>query len=253
MTQQDRFFIPKNIQRIIDHAEVLQIVNVDTKHSLQNKPTDFLRWFGFLQTFRMGIRVIARTIQGKLDQWAGYKLYHGLCGIEHVARKNNVPYKVIHDSNSNAFVDECSALAPDLILSFSAPEVIREPLLSIPKHGILNVHGSLLPDYRGCMPSFWYLYHEEEYAGATVHLMSKKIDDGDIVAQDKVYIGDCQTMFELMKRTKELGGQLMVDVLHQIEIGKLTKTPNMIEKGRYFTWPTKEQSVQFREKKKKLV
>jgi len=253
MTQQDRFYIPKNIQKIIDNSEVLEIVNVDCKSSLQNKLKEFIKWFGYFQVGKMGIATVMRFVAGKLDQLTGYRLYKGLCGVEHVAKKNNAPYKVIHSSNSENFYKEVSELQPDVILSFSAPQVIKEPLLSCPKYGILNVHGSLLPDYRGCMPSFWYLFNGEEYGGATVHYMSAKIDDGDIVAQDKVYIGDCKSMFQLMKRTKDIGGELMVKAIKALESGTLERKPNITSEGRYFTWPTAEQGKAFRAKKKRLI
>lgn len=253
MTQQDRFYIPMNIQKIIDNSEVLEIVNVECKSSLRNKLSDFIKWFGFFQVGKMGIATIMRSIVGMIDKLTGYKLYKGLCGVEYVANKNNIPYKVIHSSNSEDFYKEVSQINPDVILSFSAPQVIKEPLLSCPKYGILNVHGSLLPDYRGCMPSFWYIFNEEKYGGATVHYMSAKIDDGDIVAQDKVYIGDCRCMFELMDRTKRVGGEMMIKAIKALENGKLERRPNISSEGRYFTWPTDKQGKAFRAKKKRLI
>lgn len=253
MTQQDRFFIPKNIQKIIDHSDVLQIVNVDCKHSLQNRVSDFLAWFGYFQVARMGFVTAIRHMCGMIDRISGYRLFKGLCGVEEVARKNKVPYKVIHSSNSKQFYEEVVKLQPDVILSFSAPEVIKEPLLSYPKYGILNVHGSLLPDYRGCMPSFWYLYNEETFGGATVHFMSKKIDDGDIVIQEKVYIGDCTSMFELMRRTKEVGGDIMVKAIQAIENNTVETIANIASEGRYYTWPTHEEGRLFRAKNKRLI
>ncbi|SHH38455.1 methionyl-tRNA formyltransferase [Desulfosporosinus lacus] len=253
MTQQDRFYIPKNIQKIIDNSNVLEIVNVNCKSSVQNKLKDFVRWFGFFQVGMMGISTVMRSVIGKIDQITGYRLYKGLCGVEHVAKRNNVLYRVINSSNSESFYKEVYELQPDVIVSFSAPQVIEEPLLSCPKYGILNVHGSLLPDYRGCMPSFWYLFNEEEYGGATVHYMSEKIDDGDIVAQDKVYIGNCKSMLKLMKCTKGVGGELMVKAIKALETNTLERRPNIATKGRYFTWPTAEQGRAFRSKGKRLI
>jgi folate-dependent phosphoribosylglycinamide formyltransferase PurN len=253
MTQQDRFYIPQNIQKIIDTSEVLEIVNVNSKSSLLNKLKEFINWFGYFQVGKMGAATVMRSIAGKLDQLTGYRLYKGLCGVEHVAKKNNVPYKVIRSSNSEIFYKEVRGLQPDVIISFSAPEVIKEPLLSCPKFGILNVHGSLLPDYRGCLPSFWYLFNEEEYGGATVHYMSAEIDDGDIVAQEKVYIGDCKSMFKLMERTKGVGGEMMVKAIKALESATLEKKSNIASEGRYFTWPTAEQGKAFRSKKKRLI
>jgi methionyl-tRNA formyltransferase len=253
LTQQDRFFIPKNIQKIIDNSEVLEIVNVDTSSSLQNKISDFIKWFGIFQIMKMGVYTIYRSILGKLDQISGYRLCNGECGVEYVAKKNNIPYKVIHDSNSKEFVEEVKDLEPDVILSFSAPQIIKEPLLSLPEQGILNVHGSYLPYYRGCMPSFWYTLNDEDYAGATVHYMSKKIDDGDIIAQDKVYVGDCDSMFQLMKRTKKTGGEMMIKAIKDIQNGTVETKKNDTSKGNYFSWPTKEDGKRFRKKGNKLI
>lgn len=253
MTQQDRFFIPKNIQKIIENSEVLKVVNVECNSSLQNKLKDFIKWFGYYQVGKMGIVTVLRAFTGKLDKLFGYRLCNGLCGVEYVADKNGVSYAVINNSNSEDFINEVEELKPDVILSFSAPQVIKEPLLSMPKFGILNVHGSLLPDYRGCMPSFWYVFNEEKYGGATVHYMSAKIDDGDIVAQDKVYIGECKSMFKLMKETKRVGGEIMIKAIKDIEYSKLERKPNIASQGRYFTWPTREQGKEFRAKRKRLI
>ena len=253
MTQQDRFFIPKSIQKVIDNSNVLEIVNVDCKSSLQNKLRDFVAWFGYGQAMKLVLATVLRAVVGRLDQLCGYRLCKGLCGVEHVAKRNGIPYKVIHSSNSDDFFREVQRLDPDLIVSFAAPQGIKEPLLSYPRFGILNVHGSLLPDYRGCFPGFWYLFNGEEYGGATVHLMSEQIDDGDIVAQQKVYIGDCKSIFELVRRTKEVGGDLMVKVIRDLENGSLQRRPNVAAEGRYFTWPTAEQGRIFRKKNKRLI
>ncbi len=253
MTQQDRFYIPQNIQKAIDTAEVLAIANIDCENALHNKLRDFVIWFGFYQVMKMGFVVVLRIAAGMLDRLSGYKLYNGLCGVEHVARKNKIKYIVSRSSNSEKLYRKINRLNPDVIISFSAPEVIKEPLLSYPRYGILNVHGSLLPDYRGCMPSFWYLYNEEHYGGATVHYMSDRIDDGDIVRKSKVYIGDCQSIFSLTRKTKKIGGEMMVEVLRSLESGVLERVPNNVAEGRYFSWPSPEQGREFRRKGKRLI
>ena len=121
------------------------------------------------------------------------------------------------------------------------------------KYGVINVHGSLLPDFRGCLPSFWYLYCGEKTGGATVHYMSAKIDDGDIIEQGSVDLSDCKTMFQEMKKTKALGGELMVKAIQKISDGTVKSRKNNTEKGRYFTWPTVEQAKEFRRKGKRLI
>ena len=80
--------------------------------------------------------------------------------------------------------------------------------------------------------------------------MSEKIDDGDIIEQGSVDISDCKSMFELMKRTKRVGGELMVKA---IRAGTVETRPNRTEEGRYFTWPTVEQAREFRRKGCRLI
>ena len=142
---------------------------------------------------------------------------------------------------------------PDLIISFSAPQILKNEILSTAKFGVINVHGSLLPDYRGCLPSFWYLYNQEKIGGATVHYMSAKIDDGDIIEQGRTDISDCKSMFQIMKKTKTLGGELMLQAIQDIQNGTAKRIPNETEKGRYFTWPTVEQAREFRKRGGRLI
>lgn len=253
MTQNDRFFIPRNIYKASKVCEIVEIVEVDCKSSLDNKLSDYYKWFGFMQCAKMGAKTIAREGQKYLDKLCGYKLCNGFCSVKDVAKVIGVPHQVIHDSNDKDFVAHIRELQPDLIISYSAPQIIKEELLNTPKHGVINVHGSLLPDYRGCLPSFWYIYNGEKLGGATVHYMSAKIDDGSIIKQGSVDISDCKSMFQLMGKTKELGGELMVQAIQAIADGTVEVRPNNTAEGRYFTWPTVEQAKEFRKNGCKLI
>ena len=253
MTQADRFFIPKNIDRAAQVCELLEIVEVNCKSALENRLSDYLKWFGPWQCAKMGAVTIGREAEKYLDRLAGYRLFHGHCSVADAARKNGVPHRIITNSNDPAFVEHVLELKPDLIISYSAPQIIKPALLSVPKYGVINVHGALLPDYRGCLPSFWYLYNDEKLGGATVHYMSAKIDDGDILEQGSVDISDCRSMFRLMKKTKALGGDLMIRALEDIAAGTAETRKNETDKGSYFTWPTVEQAREFRRKGKRLI
>jgi methionyl-tRNA formyltransferase len=155
--------------------------------------------------------------------------------------------------NDPRLVQRIANLQPDIIVSFSAPQVMKKLLLEVPRFGIINVHGSYLPDYRGCFPSFWQLLNGEQYAGATVHVMSEKIDDGRILLQDKVPISDCRTIFEVIRRTKVLGGDLVVKAISKIENGDLSTIVNDSSKGHYYSWPTNVDTKTFREKGLRLI
>lgn len=253
MTQGDRFFIPKNIDKIAPVCQLLEVVEVNCKSALENKLSDYFKWFGPWQCAKMGAVTVGREAEKQLDRLTGYRLFHGCCSVRDAAKKNGVPYRVITDSNDPAYVQHIRELGPDLIISYSAPQVIRAELLGVPKYGVINVHGALLPDYRGLLPSFWYLYNEEKLGGATVHYMSAKIDDGDIIAQGSVDISDCKSMFQLMKKTKTLGGELMIQAVEAIADGTAERRKNDTEKGSYFTWPTVQQAKEFRAKGKRLI
>lgn len=253
MTQADRFFLPKNIDMATEVCELLEIVEVNCKSALENRLSDYYRWFGPWQCARMGAVTVAREGERVLDRLSGYRLFHGWCSVADVARKRGIYRQVITDSNDPAFVRHIRALSPDLIVSYSAPQIIKPELLSIPRYGVINVHGALLPDYRGCLPSFWYLYHGEKRGGATVHYMSAKIDDGDIIEQGSVDISDCDSMFELMKRTKRVGGELMVRAIEKIADGSAVTRKNETDRGSYFSFPTVEQAREFRRRGKRLI
>lgn len=253
MTQNDRFFIPKNIEKASKVCNMLEIVEVNSKYSLDNQIGNYFKWFGFFQCAKMGGVTVGREIKKYLDRLMGYRLAHGYCSVRDVAKANGIPHRVITQSNDLEYVQHIRDMNVDLIISYSAPQIIKEELLNTPKYGVINVHGSLLPDFQGCLPSFWHLYCGEKTGGATVHYMSTKIDDGDIIEQGSVDLSDCKTMFQEIKRTKALGGELMVKAIQEIADGTVKRRKNETEKGRYFTWPTIEQAREFRRKGKCLI
>ena len=253
MTQNDRFFIPKNIEKAARVCDMLEIVEVNSKHSLDNQKANYLKWFGPIQCAKMGFVTVGREAEKYLDRLCGYRLFRGHCSVRDVAKANGIPYRQITKSNDPDFVRHIRELDTDLIISYSAPQIIKEELLNTPKYGIINVHGALLPDFRGTLPSFWYLYCDEKTGGATVHYMSREIDDGDIIEQGSVDISDCRSMFRLIRKTKELGGDLMVKAIREIQDGTVKRRKNETDKGRYFTWPTVEQAREFRAKGKRLI
>lgn len=253
ITQQDRFFIPKNVKKLSEVCEIFGIAKVNSKNSLENKITDFIKWFGIAQVTKLAFMTFLQILKSVLDNLSGYRLFGGVCSIKDIAKLLKVPYYETDNVNSKEFIKLIERVSPDLIVSYSAPQVFKPQILSIPKYGAINVHGSYLPDYRGVLPSFWQLYNGEKYAGATVHYMNKKIDEGDIILQDKVYIGDCKTMFEVIKRTKELGGKLVVETVRQISSGTVKVKQNDPSKGSYFTWPTLKDAKLFKLKGLRLI
>lgn len=253
ITQQDGFFIPTNIIKASKVCNIVEVVDNHAKSSVGNKVLDLIKWFGIFQCTKMGMKTYSRKIQDFVDSKSKYKKYKGTCSIKSAADYIGADFKVITNLNSKNYVDHVRSIKPDLIISYSAPQIIKPELLSIPKYGILNVHGALLPSYRGCLPSFWYLYNNEKMGGATVHFMSSDIDDGDICVQKKIDISNCKTMFQLMKLTKLVGGDAMVEAIQRIENGTLEVKKNDTKNGSYYTWPTIEEAKEFNRSGKRLI
>ncbi|MBT5954578.1 hypothetical protein HOG98_07640 [bacterium] len=126
-----------------------------------------------------------------------------------IASALNIPLislKSINDPESTTFIKD---LGPDLLISAYLNQIIKEPLLSSPKIGILNVHPGWLPAYRGVMAYFWVLKNGEDEAGVTIHWIDKGIDTGDILMQKKFKIHDGMTQFDVLVKSAIVGVHLL--------------------------------------------
>ncbi len=248
ITQEDRFVIPGNIEKILSlpGIETCLICRVDSPGSLEQKKKLFRRGFGWGQALRMGWRWFKAKIADLVDGLCAYRLLRHKYSIGAVARKHGILFTAIGNPNDEAFLERIRSLQADLVVSLSAPCVFKPPLLELPRFGCINLHCSLLPRYAGLLPSFWVLYHGETYTGATVHYMDSKIDNGAILGQVKVPIQPGTSVFELIRHTKAAGAKLMVDMIQKIQRGEIQSQPNRSEEGAYFSWPTVEQMREFR-------
>ena len=255
ITQEDSFVIPKNVELLLreTNIDVVSIYTIEGKGSFTNKLGYFVRGFGFLQSAKMGVHLVFAKLIDKTDLLLGGRLPGIKRSIRAVAKKHRIPYKVLQTLNSQEILNELRAQHLDLIVSFSAPCVFPPALLELPKHGCLNLHCSLLPRYAGLLPSFWTIYHGEQEGGATVHYMDDKIDNGGILGQVRVDISNCRSMYQAIRKTKQAGGKLMIDVIRQISNGNIQVMPNDSSQGSYFTWPTTEQMRDFRKKGGRLI
>ncbi|HUH67034.1 MAG TPA: formyltransferase family protein, partial [Syntrophales bacterium] len=104
------------------------------------------------------------------------------------ARKNNIEIFCPPDVNTREWTEKISSFAPDVIFSFYYRNMLCDEILRIPKSGAYNLHGSLLPAYRGRTPVNWAIVNGEKETGVTLHHMTGKPDAGDIVGQKAVTI-----------------------------------------------------------------
>ena len=119
--------------------------------------------------------------------------------------------------NNIEFIDEIKSLNPDVICVVAYGKILPEEILNIPKLGCINVHGSLLPKYRGAAPIQWAILNGDKETGVTTMYMDKGMDTGDMILKEKVTIGEDETTGELWDRLSKIGGKLLVKTLEQIE------------------------------------
>jgi len=129
------------------------------------------------------------------------------------ARNFGIPVFIEPDFNAGAAESHISDLSPDFLFSFYFREMIGSKILQIPKIGAFNLHGSLLPKYRGRAPVNWVLVHGETKTGVTLHAMTPKPDDGDIFGQKEIPIAWDETALSLTKKAADAGYDLLREIL----------------------------------------
>ena len=127
-----------------------------------------------------------------------------------------------------------AAIAPDYIFSFYYRQMIPMSVLNLAKIAPLNMHGSLLPKYRGRVPINWAVLHGETETGATLHVMAEKPDAGDIVAQQAVPIGPDETAGKVFANVTAAAAETLKGVLPQLLKGEVPRRPNNLAAGSYF-------------------
>ena len=117
------------------------------------------------------------------------------------------------------FIEEIKALDPDVICVVAYGKIIPKEILDIPRLGCINVHGSLLPKYRGAAPIQWAVLNGDKETGITTMFMDVGMDTGDMINKEVVQIGDDETTGELWDRLSIIGANLLVKTLEDLENG----------------------------------
>lgn len=120
------------------------------------------------------------------------------------------------------FLQALSAWQPDVIAVAAFGRILHAPILSLPPRGCVNVHGSLLPKYRGAAPVQWAIIKGETETGITTMLMDEGMDTGAILLQEKLHIMPDDTTGTLAPRLAEMGGRLLVETIARLNVGTLT-------------------------------
>ena len=145
--------------------------------------------------------------------------------VADIARMHRLPLWVPPSPNLPGLEETLRALEPDLILSVWYRRLLGAPLLALPRIAALNLHGSLLPKYRGRAPVNWALVNGESLTGVTLHHMTTEADAGDIVAQEPLDIDPEDTAAALYRRMVKVGVDLLLDVYPAVLDGTAERRP----------------------------
>ena len=145
--------------------------------------------------------------------------------------------------NTPEVAAQIRALQPDFFFSFYYREMLKRELLEIPKQGALNMHGSLLPKYRGRVPVNWAIIHGEAETGSTLHYMTEKPDNGDIVAQQAVPVLPNDTALQVFQKVTVAAEMALNKCLPNLLAGCAKAVKQDLSKGGYFGGRKAEDGV----------
>ena len=153
--------------------------------------------------------------------------------VEKLARAHALPVIAPENANDPAVVAQIRALEPDFLFSFYYRNMLGPELLALPRRGAYNMHGSLLPKYRGRVPVNWAVIMGERETGATLHQMVAKPDAGGIVDQEAVPIGPDDTAAEVFGKVTGAAERVLARALPGLIAGTARITPQDLSRGSY--------------------
>ncbi|MGB5488894.1 MAG: formyltransferase [Lysobacterales bacterium] len=154
--------------------------------------------------------------------------------VAEVAQRNKIAVITPENVNSATVIECVSRCDPDYIFSFYYRQMLGQKLLDIPASGAFNVHGSLLPKYRGRVPVNWAIIHGERECGVSLHRMEIKPDAGNLLAQAAVSILGNDTAYDVFQKLKCASENMLMEVIPQMLKGRVLETPLNLEQGSYF-------------------
>jgi methionyl-tRNA formyltransferase len=180
--------------------------------------------------------------------WAKLKGYDVLG----VLKKWAIPVIQLDKSiNSPDSLNKIRAHSPDLLISIGGNQIFKRDLIRLPRKGTLNLHSALLPKYRGLMPTFWVLKNEERVTGVSVFFVDEGIDSGPIIVQKTVEIEE-MTQEQLIITTKKIGMEAIIEAVDLIESGNFKLIENDDVQKSYYSFPTRDDVMEFLRKGKRF-
>lgn len=207
-------------------------------------------FYGPIDFLRMGLRFVGTKIARRIPSILRFGRRFT---IAQTATAHGVPVNYVTSLNNSEFVESVKRRRIDVLVSVAAPQIIKTPLISAPKLACINIHNGTLPKYRGMLPNFWQLLDGNKTVGTTIHRINEGIDDGAILLQDETELLPQESLDSVIRRTKRKGAPLVLKVLRQLRDGTVVEKENKRDDGSYFSFPTREDVIEFRRRGYKLL
>ena len=141
--------------------------------------------------------------------------------IKDFALANNLKIYQPENFKDNALIDEIRAMEPDLIVVVAYGKILPKEVLDIPKYGVINLHSSLLPRFRGAAPINAAIIHGDSKSGVSIMYVEEELDAGPVILQKETEISDEDTFLTLHDRLKDMGADLLVEAIELIKDNKV--------------------------------
>lgn len=188
-----------------------------------------------------GFEVCAVYTQPDKPKGRGHKLQAP--PVKELALRHEIPVFQPASLRKEEVQQELKSFQPDVIVVVAYGKILPTAVLDLPRLGCINVHGSLLPKYRGAAPIQWTVINGDGTGGVTTMFMGEGLDTGDMLLKAETPVGAEETAGQLFDRLKDLGADLLLETLEKLERGKLTPVPQNEEDATHAPMLSKELSV----------
>lgn len=188
-----------------------------------------------------GFEVCAVYTQPDKPKGRGHKLQAP--PVKELALRHEIPVFQPASLRKEEVQQELQSFQPDVIVVVAYGKILPKAVLDLPRLGCINVHGSLLPKYRGAAPIQWTVINGDGTGGVTTMFMGEGLDTGDMLLKAETPVGAEETAGQLFDRLKDLGADLLLETLEKLERGKLTPVPQNEEDATHAPMLSKELSV----------
>lgn len=187
------------------------------------------------------------------DKPVGRKMIITAPPVKELALKHNIDVYQPETLRDGAAFEILNRLKPEIIAVVAYGKLIPEDILNVAPLGCINVHGSLLPKYRGAAPIQWSVINGEKYAGVTTMYMDKGLDTGDIILTEKTEILKGETSGELYERLAPMGAELLLKTINLLKEGKAERIAQNDNESSYAPMLNKEMAlIDFSKPKKEI-